>query len=305
VSAWFAPTATGAKTASLRVVDDAPGSPHTIDLSGTATQPALALAPAEQDFGGVLLGTAGLARAFTLSNSGTDPSVLGTVTLAGPDAAQFAIRSDGCSGVTLAAGASCTVTAAFGPTSVGRQAATLQFPSDAGAARTAALTGLGYAFVPPPPDPGGGTGGAGGGGGSGATGVPSTPGTPATDTAGSASTRMSVGLLRGRLTVSRSGRIALRLRCEGASLRSCVGTLQVLRRAGGRAPSLSTVRRIAYRIDAGATQTVVVRLRSSVRRQIARSCRKRGAVVRVLVTQVGGEVTGSDRQIAFRRAGCR
>jgi hypothetical protein len=305
VSASFAPTSTGAKSASMRVVDDAPGSPHTIGLSGTATQPALALAPAEQDFGAVLLGTAGPAQAFTLSNSGTDASLLGTVTLAGPDAAQFAIRSDGCSGVTLAPGASCTVTAAFSPTAVGSRTAMLQFPNDAGAARTAALRGLGYPFFPPSPTPEGGSTGAEGGGGSGAAGASSTPGTPATHDAGSASTRMSVGLLHGRLTVSRRGRLALRLRCEGASLRTCAGTLQVLRRAGRSARSLSTVRRIAYRIDAGATRTVVVRLRSSVRMQLARSCRKRGAVVRVLVTQVGGEVTGSDRRIAFRRAGCR
>jgi hypothetical protein len=116
---------------------------------------------------------------------------------------------------------------------------------------------------------------------------------------------MSVGLLRRKLTASRRGAITLRLRCEGTTLRRCAGTLRVLRRVGDRTVRMSTVRRVRYRIDAGTTARVVVRLRARVRKQLARSCARRHAIVRIMVKQADGSTTGNDRRIAFRRAHCR
>jgi hypothetical protein len=116
---------------------------------------------------------------------------------------------------------------------------------------------------------------------------------------------MSVGLLRTKLSASRRGAIILRLRCEGTTLKRCAGTLRLLRRSRQRIVRVSTVRRVGYRMDAGTTARVVLRLRPSVRRQLARSCTSRYALVRIMVKQADGSTTGSDRRIIIRRAHCR
>jgi hypothetical protein len=305
VAVTFSPTSTGATSANLHVADNATGAPHDVALAGTGTEPALSVAPAGQDFGAVLLGATSPPQTFTLTNAGGAASVLGTVTLAGGGAGHFAVGGDTCSGTTLGPGASCTVSATFGPTAVGGQTATLQFPNDAGAPPTAALSGFGVVFVPPSPSGGsGGSGGGGsGGGGSGASGPSSTPSAPSTAAGGD--DHMSVGLLRRKLTASRRGAITLRLRCEGTTLRRCAGTLRVLRRVGERTVRLSTVRRVRYRVDAGTSARVVIRLRASVRKQLARSCASRHAIVRIMVKQADGSTTGHDRHIALRRVHCR
>jgi hypothetical protein len=304
VAVTFSPASTGAKSANLHVADNATGAPHDVALGGTGTEPALAVSPAVKDFGSVLVGTTSPAQAFTLTNSGSGASVLGTVALSGGAAGQFAIGGDSCSGTTLGPGASCTVSLAFGPTAVGAQAATLQFPNDAGAPPTAALSGFGLVFVPPTPSGGGGSGSGGSGaGGSSPSEQPPTPTAPST--APATGDHMSVGLLRTKLSASRRGVITLRLRCEGTTLKRCAGTLRLLRRSGQRTVRVSTVRRAAYRIDAGTTARMVLRLRPSVRRQLARSCARRHALVRILVKQADGSATGSDRRIIIRRAHCR
>jgi hypothetical protein len=68
---------------------------------------------------------------------------------------------------------------------------------------------------------------------------------------------------------------------------------------------LSTVRRVRYRVDAGTSARVVIRLRASVRKQLARSCASRHAIVRIMVKQADGSTTGHDRHIALRRVHCR
>ncbi len=45
VNIRFAPTSTGAKTAQLRFVDNAAGSPHTVTLTGTGTTPVTPVTP--------------------------------------------------------------------------------------------------------------------------------------------------------------------------------------------------------------------------------------------------------------------
>ena len=56
ISATFTPTATGGRTASVSIADDAPGGPHTVALSGTGIAPGVTLAPTAIDFGNQLIG---------------------------------------------------------------------------------------------------------------------------------------------------------------------------------------------------------------------------------------------------------
>ncbi|ADB51778.1 choice-of-anchor D domain-containing protein [Conexibacter woesei] len=152
VTIRFAPTTTGAKSATVRLASDAIGGPRSVALSGHATQPAAALAPLAGDFGDVRTGTTSATQSFTVTNtaSGADAGALtfpsGAATLSGPDAGQFAISADGCSGTTISPAAACSVTVAFAPTTTGAKSATLAVADDApGGPRTVALAGAGVA----------------------------------------------------------------------------------------------------------------------------------------------------------------
>src|SRR5439155_866316 len=121
ISATFKPTATGTRTASLAVTDNASGSPQTAALSGSGvssstTGPAVSLSPASLSFGNQTVSTASTVRYVTLSNTGN-----ATLTFSG----SFAISGDfhfaglGTCGSSVAAGASCTISVKFTPTATG------------------------------------------------------------------------------------------------------------------------------------------------------------------------------------------
>ncbi len=100
---------------------------------GTAVLPATAV------------GSTSAATTITITNTGAavgaaDGSVtINTATIAGADAAEFAIVNDTCSAAALAVGAACTIAATFSPTQTGNRSATL----------TLRHTGLNDPFVVP------------------------------------------------------------------------------------------------------------------------------------------------------------
>jgi hypothetical protein len=152
VTVAFTPTSTGAKSANLRLVDNAASSPQTLALSGRGTQATFSAAPTALDLGSAGVGGTGTASAVTVTNaaSGANAGSLtipaGGVTLSGSDPSQFTIMADGCSGQTLAPAATCTVRVAVAPTSPGTKSASLRFADDAtGAPHTVTLGGLGRA----------------------------------------------------------------------------------------------------------------------------------------------------------------
>jgi hypothetical protein len=110
-------------------------------------------------FGSRTTGQSAAAQTVTVRNHSGAPITLGTVASSG----QFNKSADTCSGATLAADATCTVSASFAPTSVGALAGTLTIPT-AGRPFSIALSGTGVAPVvvtpppavtvtPPPPPP--------------------------------------------------------------------------------------------------------------------------------------------------------
>jgi hypothetical protein len=107
--------------------------------------PSASLSPAVYDFGTVGTGGSTAGKVFTVANAGPANLVVGTVGLAGGGAASYRLLGDACSGVTLAAGASCGVGVAFTPRESGLADALLTIPcSDmVVASLTAALTGTG------------------------------------------------------------------------------------------------------------------------------------------------------------------
>jgi hypothetical protein len=117
-------------------------------LAGPA-RPFLQVEPrAGVSFGGQLALTQGVARAVTVTNGGTAPLAVFRAGLAGVAAADFPITADGCSGRSLASGASCAVSLAFRPLGFGVRQARLGFATNAtGTASSVLLTGSGLAPV--------------------------------------------------------------------------------------------------------------------------------------------------------------
>jgi len=140
VNATFAPNATGPQSAVIYVCDNATGSPRSITLTGNGTAAAsLAIAPSSYEFGGVLVGNRSAATTFTVTNPGTAPAAIGTISTRGDFALDFA----DC-GSSVAAGGSCTVRVLFAPTLPGRADGWLVIPDAAtGAESRASLLGTG------------------------------------------------------------------------------------------------------------------------------------------------------------------
>src|SRR3989475_590040 len=152
ISVSFTPLATGIRNATLNIVDDAPGSPHTITLTGTGIAPAVTLSANSVAFGNQRVGTtSGLAQTVTLTNGGTATLNLTSITRAGASPGDFAVAGSGTTpcplaGGSVAASASCTFTLTFTPAAPGARAATVNITDDAaGSPQTVSLAGPGIA----------------------------------------------------------------------------------------------------------------------------------------------------------------
>lgn len=156
IDVLFTPSGAGAASAALSVTSNASGSPHSVGLTGTGV---LADAGILQwtdtsavDFGSVTVGDDATARTLTLANSGKGAATLGDLTLGGSHAADFRIDAgSSCSkGLSLAAGAQCTVVLGFTPAATGARGASLALgASNASSPDTLALAGTGVAPAAP------------------------------------------------------------------------------------------------------------------------------------------------------------
>ena len=139
ISVTFTPTAGGAITGTLTVVDSAPNSPQTVALTGTGLGSAtVTLSSSSLAFGNQTLNTTSAAKTVTLSNSGTAALSITGITTTG----NFA-QTNNC-GSSLAAAASCTISVSFKPTTTGSLTGTLAIADSAtGSPQSVALTGTG------------------------------------------------------------------------------------------------------------------------------------------------------------------
>ncbi len=146
----FGPTATGAASATLNIAHNAAGSPLMVALSGTGavpTAPVAQLSPATLSWSQVI-NTASTAQTATLSNTGSAPLLIGTLTLSGSAAADYTLdpASTCTAGGSVAAGAACTLGIRFQPSATGSRAASLVISHNAaGSASTLSLNGTGTA----------------------------------------------------------------------------------------------------------------------------------------------------------------
>jgi hypothetical protein len=109
--------------------------------------PAAAVNPSSLSFAATTIGQSASPLATTLSNTGNAALNVGTLSLSGAAAGDYAISGGTCAnGTSLAAGASCTVQVAFKPTAAGARSASLVIAHNAtGGSSTVALSGTGNA----------------------------------------------------------------------------------------------------------------------------------------------------------------
>jgi hypothetical protein len=147
----FKPTTPGTKAATITVSDLTGGStPASATISGVATPGTVGvvISGTQQNLGSVQVGQAGTALVFTVTNRGV--AATGALTLATDDP-EFAIDSDACSGLPLAAGANCMFTITFTPTTAAAKSAVVTAKSGATVMGTLMITGTGTSPPPGPP----------------------------------------------------------------------------------------------------------------------------------------------------------
>jgi hypothetical protein len=138
----FTPTASGTRTGSLVISDNAPGGSQTVSLAGTGTAPAVALSPTSLTFATQVVGTTSSAKMVTLTNTGTAALTISNLTFVGANPTSFA-ETNTC-GSSVAPGASCFISVSFKPTAINTLTATLDVNDNAtGSPQTVSLTGTG------------------------------------------------------------------------------------------------------------------------------------------------------------------
>jgi hypothetical protein len=137
VSVTFTPSATGSRSASLNLADNAIGSPQTISLAGNGIS-AAQVSPGSLTFAGQAVGATGTAQTVTLTNLGVAAINITAVNISG----DFSQTSN-CP-TSLGNGSSCGIQVVFTPTAAGTRYGTLSISTTAtSTAMTVGLTGTG------------------------------------------------------------------------------------------------------------------------------------------------------------------
>jgi len=137
VTVNFVPTAAGPRTGTLTMNDGDSTSPQTVALSGVGTNVGLS-SSGLLSFGTVTVGKTSAAKSATFTNLGSS-----TLTIYNIQASGDYSQSSTC-GTTLAAGASCTISATFRPTTPGTRYGTVTITdSDGSGSQILGLTGTG------------------------------------------------------------------------------------------------------------------------------------------------------------------
>jgi hypothetical protein len=150
INVTFTPTATGSRSASLTIADNASGSPQTVNLTGSVTPMAVAsLTPTSLSFGQANDGATTPAQTLTLANTGSALLAISSLTIQGTNFFDF-VQTNNC-GTNVAAGANCAISVQFRPTSSGyTSTASVAVADNApGSPQSAGLTGTALPPVTP------------------------------------------------------------------------------------------------------------------------------------------------------------
>jgi hypothetical protein len=141
LSVKFAPTTPGNATGTVKVTSDAPGSPLTINLSGTGAQAGLSVSPASFNFGSIVDGQT-KSQNFTLTNTGTAALTVTQISATGAGYSASGLSTP----ATIAAGKTATFSVLFAPTTAGTLNGSVSIASNApNSPNAVALSGSGIA----------------------------------------------------------------------------------------------------------------------------------------------------------------
>jgi len=145
ISVTFTPSASGTRTASLTVADNASGSPQSVSLTGTGMAPTVTLSPSSLSFGQQDTGTTSAAQTVTLSNTGSASVNISDMAISLP----YFVETNTC-GSNLAAGTNCVINVTFTPQGAGTISGQLVVNDSApGSPQICNLTGTGVQPTPP------------------------------------------------------------------------------------------------------------------------------------------------------------
>jgi hypothetical protein len=295
----FIPHAFGAFSATLSIFSQ--GNPvGVVSLAGAGV--GLALTPAAFDFAQQPLSTLSAEHVFTATASTTVTPDRAQIT--GPNRDDFLITTDDCAGLTLAANDTCQVHVRFAPGAQSARAGALDLVDGTIPVSTAtALTGTGGPLPQGaqgpqgPPGPEGDDGANGLNGAAGANGADGAAGANGADgkqgpagpaTAASSGRSLAATLLTRRARLFGDS-IALRLHCPAGQLGTGVVTLRTTSTISGAHRTLGTA---AFACPPGATRTVHVGVRSSLRRML-RDYRHSAKLEASIVSRGDGPATQS------------
>jgi Putative Ig domain/Cep192 domain 4 len=115
-----------------------------------AAGPAVTFTPTSLTFADQAVGTTSPAQSVTVTNSGDGSLFINSAATRGTNPLDFTQVDDGCSGLTLAPGSSCSVSIVFKPTTTGTRSATLIVTDNAASSpQTVPITGTGTGTTPP------------------------------------------------------------------------------------------------------------------------------------------------------------
>src|SRR6202035_1127938 len=151
ISFTFKPSTAGAKSALLTLSDNSSGGTQTVGLGGTgvASGPIASLSPSTLNFGSQTVNTSSAVQTLTMANTGNAGLSISSIALTGANGSDFT-QTNSCpiSPATLSAGATCTISITFKPsTASGESAAASVSDNFSGGTQTAVLVGMGTNVV--------------------------------------------------------------------------------------------------------------------------------------------------------------
>jgi hypothetical protein len=115
--------------ATLKVMDNAPGSPQPVTLTATVINPQAHLSATSLSFGTYKVGKTSTAKTVTLTNTGATLLTITSITIPGTDSGDFA-QTNNCLG-SWAANTGCTINVAFTPKAKGLLSASIVITDNA------------------------------------------------------------------------------------------------------------------------------------------------------------------------------
>jgi len=126
IDVTFTPTATGTRTGTVAISDNAGGSPQAVQLSGTGDATvAVTVSPTSLSFGNQLLGTLGTPQGVTVTNAGAAAISITSLAIS-----NGWTETDNCL-PAIPANSSCKISVVFAPTAGGNQSGSITLTDDA------------------------------------------------------------------------------------------------------------------------------------------------------------------------------